>query len=82
MENYREISGVCTHPDFRRRGYSKMLITRVVNGTLAEGNLPFLHVDVENEKAISLYRSLGFVNANVVPMVLVRRTGTEPGLSA
>lgn len=72
---YREVSGVCTHPEFRRRGYSKRLIARVANGILAEGNLPFLHVAAENDKAIALYRSLGFVDANVVPMVLVRRTG-------
>ncbi len=70
---YREVSGVCTHPDFRRRGYSKKLIARVLNRILEEGNLPFLHVDADHEKGIALYRSLGFVDANVVPMVLLRR---------
>ena len=72
---YREISGVCTHPDFQRRGYSKRLIARVTNRILNEGNVPFLHVDVDNEKAISLYRTLGFTDANTISMVLVRRAG-------
>jgi ribosomal protein S18 acetylase RimI-like enzyme len=70
---YREVSGVCTHPDYVRRGYAKQLISHVVNMILADGKQAFLHVAAENDKAQALYRQLGFVDANVVPMVHVRR---------
>jgi ribosomal protein S18 acetylase RimI-like enzyme len=78
MGPYREVSGVCTHPDFRHRGYARRLISQVVNGIVGEGNLAFLHVDLGAEAAQTLYRSLGFVDANVVPMVLVRRAEARP----
>jgi len=83
MKQYRELSGVCTHPDFRGRGYAKRLIARVVNGILEDGRVPFLHVDAENEKTIALYRQLGFADVNTVPMVLVRRSeGSQASLPA
>ena len=59
-EGFTEVSGVCTHPDWRGRGYAAAL-TRVVAGRiLARGETPFLHSYADNTGAIGLYETLGF----------------------
>jgi ribosomal protein S18 acetylase RimI-like enzyme len=57
----REISAVCTHPAFRRRGYSRLLVSVLAEAIQRAGEVPFLHVATENSGAIALYESLGFV---------------------
>lgn len=57
---FTEVSGVCTHPDFRGRGYAAGLMRHVMAGVRARGETPFLHVYAWNEGAIALYRQLGF----------------------
>ncbi len=57
---FTEVSGVCTHPDFRGRGYAGGLMRVVAAGILARGETPFLHVYASNNGAIALYESLGF----------------------
>lgn len=59
-EGYTEVSGVCTHPDFRGRGYAGGLMRIVAARILARGEVPFLHSYAENAGAIALYESLGF----------------------
>jgi ribosomal protein S18 acetylase RimI-like enzyme len=58
--HYREISAVCTHPDYSGRGYAAQLIAHLVNLNLAEGKIPFLHVSPGNTRAKSLYERVGF----------------------
>lgn len=60
MPGFAEVSGVCTHPDFRGRGYARALIARVAAGFHARGAMPFLHSYPDNAAALALYRSLGF----------------------
>jgi len=73
LEGFREISAVCTHPDFRGRGYGAALMRAVGARMLADGDTPFLHTYADNAPAIALYRSLGFeVRANVVHAVWAR----------
>lgn len=55
-----EVSGVCTHPDARGRGYARLLMSRVMEEILREGRAPFLHTYAHNEAAIRVYRSLAF----------------------
>jgi predicted GNAT family acetyltransferase len=55
-----EISGVCTHPDFRGRGLARRLSTAVAQQILARGDTPFLHAWKANAPAIALYKTLGF----------------------
>ena len=57
---YTEVSGVCTHPDFRGRGLARRLSATVAAGIEARGERPFLHAWSSNRAAISLYESLGF----------------------
>ena len=59
-EGFTEVSGVCTHPDFRGRGYAGALIGAVAQRILERGQVPFLHVYAHNTAAIVLYETLGF----------------------
>ena len=56
----REISAVCTHPDFLGRGYARRLMAFLTNDLLASGLQPFLHVSHENLRAKTLYERQGF----------------------
>lgn len=56
----REMSAICTHPDFNGRGYARRLTAWLTNGTLARGAQPFLHVSHENPRAKALYERMGY----------------------
>jgi GNAT superfamily N-acetyltransferase len=56
----REISGVCTHPDYLGRGYARRLMEKLVLRELGRGETPFLHVMSNNERAHTLYLRMGF----------------------
>jgi GNAT superfamily N-acetyltransferase len=56
----REVSGVCTHPDFQGRGFARRLMVKVMRRELARGEVPFLHVMSANATARRLYERLGF----------------------
>ncbi len=71
---YREISAVCTHPDFTGRGYAAHLITELVNSNMTAGNIPFLHVSSTNTRAIALYQRLGFTRRTDLPLMRIRRS--------
>jgi predicted GNAT family acetyltransferase len=57
---YMEVSAVCTHPDFRGKGYAKALMLQVMRIILDNSFTPFLHVLTSNVTAIQLYESIGF----------------------
>ncbi|MDP3740621.1 MAG: GNAT family N-acetyltransferase [Hyphomonadaceae bacterium] len=72
-DGFIEISAVCTHPDYRGRGYGAALMRAVGERILAEGATPFLHTYASNTGAIGLYRVLGFdVRREVVHAVWKR----------
>lgn len=58
--HYREISAVCTHPDYRGRGYAALLVQVLAHQFQQEGITPFLHTGPTNHTAIRLYEKLGF----------------------
>lgn len=63
---YAEISAVCTHPDYLGRGYAKQLLWYQVNRILAASGILYLHVRHDNDRAIQVYESLGFVKRTPV----------------
>jgi predicted GNAT family acetyltransferase len=70
---FTEVSGVCTHPDFRGRGFARRLSAAVAARIESRGERPFLHAWRSNRPAISLYESLGFeIRAEVDVKVLER----------
>lgn len=73
MPSYTEVSGVCTHPDFRGRGLARRLSAIVATAIQARGETPFLHAWKDNHPAIALYEKLGFrLRAEVNVAVLER----------
>ena len=73
IPGYTELSGVCTHPDFRGRGFARRLSAAVVADIFARGGRPFLHAWKSNHTAITLYEQLGFqVRTDVNISVLTR----------
>jgi predicted GNAT family acetyltransferase len=73
VPGHREISAVCTHPDFQGRGYARFLVATLVNEILNDGMGVFLHVEESNERAQALYRSLGFSERRRLPLLVAAR---------
>lgn len=57
---FREVSAVCTHPDFRGRGLAAGLTALVARRILERGERPFLHHASDNHAARRVYESIGF----------------------
>ncbi|RZJ05589.1 MAG: GNAT family N-acetyltransferase [Brevundimonas sp.] len=71
VEGYSELSGVCTHPDFRGQGLAGALSRAVVSRILARGEQAFLHAYAEHTATVAFYESLGFtVRARMTYTVL------------
>jgi predicted GNAT family acetyltransferase len=60
LDGYTEISAVCTHPDFRGKGYAPALVRTLIERMTARNETPFLHVRDDNAPAIAIYEALGF----------------------
>jgi predicted GNAT family acetyltransferase len=58
--SFREISGICTHPDFRGRGLARGLTAKLVRRQMQRLETPFLHVMRDNAGARRLYGQMGF----------------------
>jgi GNAT superfamily N-acetyltransferase len=56
-----EVSAVCTHPDFRGRGFARALVAAVARDIYAAGSVPFLTSFEGNVGAIRVYEQVGFV---------------------
>lgn len=56
----REVSGVCTHPDFQGRGLARRLVAKLIGRQVARDQIPFLHVMSDNAAAHRLYLGMGF----------------------
>lgn len=73
LEGYTEIATVCTHPDYRGRGYAKAVVSAVAGRVVASGSTPFLGVDDGNAPAIRLYEQLGFTHRSTFYLSTARR---------
>jgi predicted GNAT family acetyltransferase len=67
-EGYTEVSGICTHPDHREKGYAKAITGHLTNAILDRGVTPFLHVFTQNTPAIRLYEKLGYEARKTIPV--------------
>ncbi len=70
---WREVSGVCTHPDAAGRGLAWRLIAKVVRRQIGRGQAPFLHVMRDNVHARRLYERMGFRFHQEVALRVVSR---------
>ena len=71
VDGFTELSGVCTHPDFRGQGLAGRLSRLVVSRILARGEQAFLHAYAEHAATVAFYESLGFrVRARMTYTVL------------
>lgn len=60
----REISGVCTHPDFQGRGLARRLMAVLIRRQMQRNETPVLHVMRDNAHAHRLYEDMGFRDAH------------------
>ncbi|RWL82210.1 MAG: GNAT family N-acetyltransferase [Mesorhizobium sp.] len=72
---YSELSGVCSHPDFRGGGLARLLSLFVANRIMARGEVPYLHAFANNAAAIKLYESIGFRLRSAMNIAVVQRAG-------
>ena len=72
---YSELSGVCTHPDFRGEGLARLLSVFVAGRIVARGEVPYLHAYESNAAAAGLYESIGFRLRSKMNMATVQRAG-------
>jgi predicted GNAT family acetyltransferase len=73
LPGYREVSAICTHPDFRGRGYARAIVAQLVAAIFDEGLTPFLHVQEENRAAQVVYDGLGFAVRAKLPLLVMDR---------
>ena len=74
FRGYTEISGVCTHPEFRGQGFGRRLSAAVAASIEARGDQAFLHAWKTNHSAISLYEGLGFKLRTEVNVAVLERS--------
>jgi GNAT superfamily N-acetyltransferase len=68
LDGYPEISGVCTHPAHRGKGYAASLIWHLAQTHRRNGLTSWLHVSAANHHAIDLYQRLRFTVAQKVTL--------------
>jgi predicted GNAT family acetyltransferase len=70
---YREVSAVCTHPNFLGNGYAFELLVKQVNQVLKQNEIPFLHVRADNSAAIKLYEKVGFKIRTAMQAIVITK---------
>jgi predicted GNAT family acetyltransferase len=68
---FTEVSAVCTHPDFRGRGYGLALVGAVARAITARGEKAILHVLPTNTGAIRVYEAAGFTRRRKLHLAVV-----------
>lgn len=60
LNEYTEISAVCTDTDHSGKGYAAFLVSLLAERISQNGKTAFLHVRQDNYRAIEMYTRLGF----------------------
>ena len=71
---FTELSGVCTHPDHRGKGYARRLSLHVATRIFEAGDRPYLHAYTSNRAAVALYEAIGFSLRSPMHVAALRRT--------
>jgi predicted GNAT family acetyltransferase len=71
LPGFTEVSAVCTHPDFRGRGYGLALVGAVARAIAVQGETPILHVLPTNSGAIRVYEAAGFTRRRTLHLAVV-----------
>jgi ribosomal protein S18 acetylase RimI-like enzyme len=71
LDDWTEISAVCTRPDHRGQGLASQLIGALMTGIRLRSQRAFLHVLATNTGAIRLYEQLGFRIRQTATLVVV-----------
>ena len=77
-----EISGVCTHPDGRGRGYAQALVSMIQQQIHARGKNTFLHVVKTSpsvKTATGVYERLGFRHHQTVYVSILQCQNEQTG---
>ncbi len=74
VPGHTEVSAVCTHPDHTGKGYAGILMTEVMRRIRGRGETPFLHVRQDNERAVAVYKRLGFRERKLGHFAVLRKT--------
>ena len=69
---FAEVSAVCTHPDFRGRGYAQALVAAVTRTIHCEGRMPFLTSFEANTGAVRIYQQVGFVHRRTFELAVLK----------
>ena len=69
---FAEVSAVCTHPDFRGRGYAQALVASVTRKIHAGGRTPFLTSFEANTGAVRIYYQVGFVHRRTFQLAVLK----------
>lgn len=70
----REVSGICTRPDYQGQGYARRLALKLIRRQMLRDELPFLHVMRNNEAAHALYLRMGFADYKETPVRIVSKS--------
>ncbi len=73
VNNYTEVSAVCTHPNYLGKGFAAVLLQHQLDLICKSGQHPFLHVRDDNERAIALYERLGFIQNGPMNFYFLKR---------
>ena len=73
VQQFTEVSAVCTHPDHLGRGYAAALVRHQVQLIRQQNQTPFLHVRDDNRRAIELYQRIGFAIRGAMNFYVMKR---------
>jgi predicted GNAT family acetyltransferase len=73
IDGYPEISGICTHPAHRGKGYAAALMWQLVRDHRRDGLISWLHVSAANSRAIELYQRMRFKEVRKIMLHRISR---------
>jgi predicted GNAT family acetyltransferase len=74
ITGFSELSGVCTHAEYRGRGLARILSQIITKRILERGEIPFLHTYQGNDVALRLYEGLGYKSRAIVHLTVLKPT--------